>query len=90
MRTLRNEGQKDNRTKFFWDAAKIALASLVLGPITKPKIVQPWVIGFGVFAPFAFALLGLTRTMSQRPSEPRPSDRPIEGYLEKIGGYPTH
>ena len=58
MRILRNEKQKDNMAKFFWDAAKIALAALVLGPITKPEIVQPWVIGLGVLAAFAFALLG--------------------------------
>ncbi len=58
MRILRNEKQKDNMAKFFWDAAKIALATRVLGPITKPDIVQPWVISLGVLATFAFALLG--------------------------------
>ncbi|MBI3245733.1 MAG: hypothetical protein HYZ50_04400 [Deltaproteobacteria bacterium] len=43
--------------KFFWDDAKIALAALVIGPITKPETVQVWVIGAGVLATFAFAAL---------------------------------
>lgn len=42
MRILHNEKQKDNVAKFFWDAAKIALAALVLGPIAKPEVLQPW------------------------------------------------
>ena len=41
MRILHNEKQKDNVAKFFWDAAKIALAALVLGPIAKPEVLQP-------------------------------------------------
>ncbi|HEV8717176.1 MAG TPA: DUF6722 family protein [Candidatus Binatia bacterium] len=58
MRILRNEKQKDNLAKFFWDDAKIALAALVIGPVTKPEVVQLWVIGIGVLATLAFALLG--------------------------------
>ncbi len=58
MRILRNEKQKDNLAKFFWDDAKIALAALVIGPITKPETAQIWVIGAGVLAALAFAVLG--------------------------------
>ena len=50
MKILRNEKQKDNLAKFFWDDAKIALAALVIGPITKPETAQVWVIGAGVLA----------------------------------------
>ncbi|MBI3797237.1 MAG: hypothetical protein HY268_09770 [Deltaproteobacteria bacterium] len=58
MRILRNEKQKDNLAKFFWDDAKIALAALVIGPVTKPEVVQLWVIGIDVLATLAFAILG--------------------------------
>jgi len=55
MRILRTEKQKDNLAKFFWDDAKIAL---VLGPLTRPEVVQLWVIGLGVLSTLAFAVLG--------------------------------
>lgn len=58
MQILRNEKQKDNLAKFFWDDAKIALAALVLGPLTRPEVVQPWVIVLGVLATAAFAIVG--------------------------------
>jgi hypothetical protein len=58
MRILRTEKQKDNLAKFFWDDAKIALAALVLGPLTRPEVVQLWVIGLGVLSTLAFAVLG--------------------------------
>lgn len=58
MRILRNEKQKDNVAKFFWDDAKIALAALVIGPVTKPEVVQLWVIASGVLSTLAFAVLG--------------------------------
>jgi hypothetical protein len=58
MQILRNEKQKDNLAKFFWDDAKIALAALVIGPVTRPEVVQLWVIGIGVLATLAFAILG--------------------------------
>ena len=58
MRIFYTEKQKDNMAKFFWDAAKIALAALVLGPIAKPGSLQPWTIGLGILATFAFTLLG--------------------------------
>lgn len=58
MQILRNEKQKDNLAKFFWDDAKIALAALVIGPVTRPEVAQLWVIGVGVLATLAFAVLG--------------------------------
>ena len=58
MRILRTEKQKDNLAKFFWDDAKIALAALVLGPITKPDVAELWVVGLGVLAAVAFAVVG--------------------------------
>jgi hypothetical protein len=58
VKILRTEKQKDNLAKFFWDDAKIALAALVIGPITKPETAQAWVLGAGVLATLAFAVLG--------------------------------
>jgi hypothetical protein len=57
MQILRNEKQKDNLAKFFWDDAKIALAALVVGPLTRPETVQLWVIGAGALATLAFIVL---------------------------------
>ena len=58
MRIIRNEKQKDNLAKFFWDDAKIALAALVIGPVARPEAIQGWVIGMGVLSTLAFAVLG--------------------------------
>ena len=58
MHILRTEKQKDNLAKFFWDDAKIALAALVLGPITRPDAAELWVVGLGVLAAVAFAVVG--------------------------------
>ena len=40
------------------DDAKIALAALVLGPITRPDAAELWVIGLRVLASVAFAGIG--------------------------------
>jgi hypothetical protein len=58
VQILRNEKQKDNLAKFFWDDAKIALAALVIGPVTRPEVIQAWVVGLGILATLAFAVLG--------------------------------
>jgi len=37
---------------------KIALAALIIGPLTRPETVGSWVIILGILATLAFALLG--------------------------------
>lgn len=58
MQIIRTEKQKDNLAKFFWDDAKIALAALIIGPLTRPESAGIWVIVLGILATLAFALLG--------------------------------
>lgn len=58
MQIIRTEKQKDNLAKFFWDDAKIALAALIIGPLTRPETAGSWVIILGILATLAFALLG--------------------------------
>ena len=44
MRIIRNEKQKDNLAKLFWDMGKIVMAILVLSPLANPEIDTPVMI----------------------------------------------
>ncbi len=51
------EKQKDNVAKFLYDIAKIALATMVLAPITHKDPMGLWTLTSGICATIIFFLL---------------------------------
>ena len=58
MRIIRNEKQKDNLAKFFWDMAKVAFTLLVIGPFAKPESLSSGGLLVGIAIEFILAFMG--------------------------------
>jgi len=57
MRIIRNEKQKDNLAKVFWDIGKVIIVILVISPLAKPEIDVMDIYG-GVLISFFLWLIG--------------------------------
>lgn len=58
MRFIRTEKQRESLAKYVWDASKIFLAVMVIGPFAKPEGFSAWTFLGGVFASAGLGVLG--------------------------------
>jgi len=59
MRFIRTEKQKESVAKYAWDASKIFLAVMVIGPVARPESFNAWIFLGGIFASAGLGILGL-------------------------------
>ncbi len=56
---IKNNKQKDSLAKFFYDLAKIVVAILIIGPVTKLSTVPVFLITIGIIALLLFITIAI-------------------------------